>query len=695
MLTGTVTDSVLPQRLTERTFLDAIRRNACEQPDGLAYHFLRAEDGADELVSHRQLAELVGRYAHALSELRRAGASRQDRVVIVLPQGKDFVAAFYGCIAAGAVAVPTFPPGTALQAERIRHILMDLRDGIVLAERDCLDTSLSHLRHDPALAAIRWCPVAELQTERRTSLAPFAPDAGAIAMLQYTSGSTGKPKGVMVSNRNLVDNSQLIQDCFHHRRETSRSVIWLPPYHDMGLVGGVLQPTHAGFPALLMPTSMLVRNPYRWLAAISEFRGTSSGGPNFAFQLCVNHIRERDLGKLDLGSWNIAFCGAEPISHRTMTEFAARFAPAGFRPEAIYPCYGMAETTLMVTGKPHAEHFRAMNVDARALARGLLRAQEHGAPGAQAVVSCGRTHPSLDLRIVDPELGRERMDREIGEIWISGPSVAQGYLGDPEGSEKTFGQTIAGGTRRYLRTGDLGFVDKGEVYVTGRMKELLIIRGANYYPQDIEQAAALACPEFVNCRFAAFPLSVEGAEAIAIAAECPRTLANYEEAARRINARVIENYGIKAQVILFVPRKTIKVTSSGKLQRMAIRHDFLAGDLPVYHRSDDLREAVPPSAPAGELAAWTIKDIRAWIVARIGMITRADPARIHPDDSFAALALDSVSSLEILSELDQEHGIGVAPDSLYKHNTPELLAREIHRLWHLKQSSAGVRHGIA
>ena len=687
------------------TFVDAIRRNADEQPDALAYHFLHAEDGDEELVTHGELARCVARYAQAFRALA-PHANAQQKIVIAVPQGKAFAAAFYGCLAAGAIAVPTFPPANTLQADRIRLILQDLRDCTVLADRECLDTALAPLRQDSALAHVRWCALSDLDTAPDASLDTCTPDASDIAMLQYTSGSTGRPKGVMVSHRNLVENSTLIAECFNHRRGESRSVIWLPPYHDMGLVGGVLQPTHVGFPALLMPTSLLVRNPFRWLDAISRFRGTSSGGPNFAFQLCVNYVRERDLAKLDLSSWNIAFCGAEPISHRTMTEFSRRFAAAGFRPEAIYPCYGMAETTLMVSGKPHAEAPRAMHVDARALARGLVREQDAEATGTQSVVSCGRVHPSLDLRIVEPEAGRERMPREIGEIWISGPSVAQGYLGDPDSTQQTFHRTLAGSDRRYLRTGDLGFVDGGELYVTGRVKELLIIRGANYYPQDIEQTAALAAPELVNCRFAAFPLTVDGAEVAAIAAECPRTLANHNDVARRINASLIDRFGIKAEVILFVPRKTIRVTSSGKLQRMAIRRDFLAGDLPVWHRCDDRRDvntAPAPEAAAAVLGAgaWTVADVRAWLVSRIGRITRSDPAQIRPDDSFAALALDSVASLEILSELDQTHGIGVAPDSLYLHNTPELLAREVHRLWHLKQTSQnsqtsqGVCHGIA
>ncbi len=478
-----------------QTLLDVLRRNAAHMPDEQVYQFIGNDGEEEEALSHAALAALVSRYARAIVQLTPHAATGPARVVLVLPQGRHFVAAFFGCIAAQAIAVPTFPPKNPRQAERLKLVLMDLKDCLVLADRESLHTDLAQLRRDPDLARVQWAAVEDAAQESASSLADFRAEPDAIAMLQYTSGSTGQPRGVMVSNRNLLENSELIKQCFAHQRPNRRSVIWLPPYHDMGLIGGVIQPVHAGYPALLMPTSLFVRHPDRWLKAIDSFRGTSSGGPNFAFQMCVNHVRERDLRRLDLSSWDIAFCGAEPIHHRTLRDFCKRFSVAGFRPSALYPCYGMAETTLMVSGKHPLEDFRTLTANSRALTQGVVAEQPAGAPGSHTLVSCGEVHPSLDVRIVEPSLHTERAAREIGEIWVSGPSVTQGYWGQGEKTRQTFGQQLPGRNGHYLRTGDLGFFDGDQLYVTGRIKEVLIVRGANHYPQDLEQECLLACPE--------------------------------------------------------------------------------------------------------------------------------------------------------------------------------------------------------
>ena len=672
--------SLSDRRPPTGTFLDALRGNAARDPDGLVYRFLGSDGAEHESLTNAGLAKLIGRYAGAIRAMPPPAREEPSKVVLVLPQGKEFVAAFYGCIAAQAIAVPTFPPKNTSQAERLKLVLLDLGDCVVVTDRECLHTDLADLRRDDALSRVRWIDVEDLSHEPAHALEDFDAKADAIAMLQYTSGSTGTPRGVMVSNRNMVENSELIKQSFGHHRPDRRSVIWLPPYHDMGLVGGVLQPVHAGFAALLMPTSVFVRHPLRWLKAIEEFRGTSSGGPNFAFQMCVDNVRDRDLARLDLSSWDIAFCGAEPISHETMVAFSRRFAAAGFRPSAIYPCYGMAETTLMVSGKHHLEDMRALSVDAHALAKGLVNVTPRGGHGTRKLVSCGSVHASLDLRVVDPQLGTERADREIGELWVSGPSITQGYWNHAEKTLQTYDQRLPGLEGRYLRTGDLGFVDGGELYVTGRIKEVLIIRGANHYPQDIEQECTLACPEFVNCRAAAFSVPGTAHEQVVIALEVPRVPIEHDAVVKRINTRLVEKYGIRADIVLFVPRKTIKTTTSGKLQRLLLRTEYLAGSVPSYHVWRDAAEGAGAARPKRHFSAGSVDEILHWIIDRISAITRLEPSRIHHDDSFADLALDSVSSLEIISELDHHHGIGVAPEALYKHNTPHLLAHEIFKI---------------
>lgn len=677
-------DPALPARPagTSWSFADALRRNAFEQPDALVYRFWQTEDDADEQLSHAQLADWVGRYAAAL---RQCGGPIPPRLVLVLPQGRQFVAAFFACMAAGVVAVPTFPPRNPLQAERLRLVLKELDNTLVLARRGSLDGELAALRRDPELARTGWLAVEEFDAAPAAGLAGLRPDPEALAMLQYTSGSTGRPKGVMLSQRNLVENSQLIQDCFGHRKGQSRSVIWLPPYHDMGLVGGILQPVHAGFASLLMPTSLLVRSPYRWLQAVSEFGagcsgGVSSGGPNFAFQLCVNNIRDRDLGELDLSAWRIAFCGAEPISARTLDEFARRFAPSGFRAEALYPCYGMAETTLMVSGKPLGEAFRRCHLDARALARGQWQPAEPQRPGTQAVVSCGRPHASLELRIVEPTLQLARGERELGEVWVRGPSVTHGYWQDEPRSAQQFGQMLDGRSG-WLRTGDIGFVEAGELFITGRMKEILIVRGANYFPQDLEHEALLACPELHNCRAVAFQHGDGETEQVALALEVPRGALDHQDLRRRINARLGEKYGLRIETLLFIPRKTVRTTSSGKLQRLALKQEFLQGELPVYLRLDDAAEeqGAAPAAAAQPLRLDSEAEVCQWLLQRIAVATRSELGRLRAEDSFASLAMDSVAAIELLDELDRGHGLLLSPDAFYRHNSPALLAREIWR----------------
>lgn len=668
------------------TFLDALRRNAAADPDKLVYRFLGSDGAEHESLSNADLAALVSRFAGALRSMRQPTREPVLKVVLVLPQGKEFVGAFYACIAAQAIAVPTFPPKNASQAERLKLVLLDLEDCVVVADRECLHTDLADLRRDDTLGRVRWFAIEDMAGEAARPLDAFSADPDAIAMLQYTSGSTGQPRGVIVTNRNMVENSELIKQSFGHHRPNRRSVIWLPPYHDMGLVGGVLQPVHAAFPALMMPTSLFVRHPLRWLKAIEEFRGTSSGGPNFAFQMCVNNVRDRDLARLDLSCWDVAFCGAEPISHETMVAFSKRFAAAGFRPSAIYPCYGMAETTLMVSGKHYLEDMRSLNVDAQALGKGQVCVAPDAAPGSRELVSCGSVHASLDLRVVDPVLRTERAEREIGELWVSGPSITRGYWGHAEKTLQTYDQRLPGLEGRYLRTGDLGFVDGGELYVTGRIKEVLIVRGANHYPQDIELEATLACPEFVNCRAAAFSVPGTAHEEVVLALEVPRTPIDHEAVVKRINTRLVEKYGIRADTVLFVPRKTIKTTTSGKLQRLLLRADHLAGSVPTYHVWQE-RSDPPPARARRGFSAGSVEEIRHWIIDRISAITRLEPSRIHHDDSFADLALDSVASLEIISELDHHHGIGVAPEALYKHNTPDLLAHEIYKISQASRSA--------
>lgn len=662
-----------------RTLLDAFQRNVAHTPQALAYQFFGEGDTEDSLT-YSALAELASRYARALLHLAPHSRGEPLKVVLALPQGKAFVAAYFGCLLAQAIAVPTFPPRNASQAERLKLVLMDLGECVVLASRKSLDVELADLRHDSELTHAQWVSAEESGVERSCSRLDFHAEPDAIAMLQYTSGSTAQPRGVMVSHANLVANAELIRQSFGHDRPNRRMVLWVPPHHDMGL-GGIVQSMYSAFPTLLLPADVFVRRPLRWLAAISDFRATTSGGPNFAYQMCVDTVGDRELVQLDLGCWDIAFCGAEPINPETLVAFGKRFAAAGLRASAFHPCYGLAEATLMVSSKPAQESVRTLTLDARALSKNRVRVEHRDArsDGTLTLVSCGVVQSSLDVRVVDPALGTELGTREIGEIWVSGPSVTQGYWGNADKTAETFGQRLPGKPHEYLRTGDLGFMDQGELYVTGRLKDMLIVRGANYYPQDLERECLLACPDVAHLRAAAFAVPGRAHESVVLVLEVPRTQIGHEHLVQRINARLTEKFGIRANTVVFVPRRTIKTTTSGKMQRLALRAEYLAATLITYHV---WQESTEDASTAGEPRPFdpsTVDGIVHWMVERIAAITHQVPNVIDRDDSFAALALDSVAALEILTELDSL-GVDLPSDVLYQCNTPALLAQEIFRV---------------
>jgi acyl-CoA synthetase (AMP-forming)/AMP-acid ligase II len=311
-------------------------------------------------------------------------------------------------------------------------------------------------------------------------------NADTLAFLQYTSGSTGTPKGAMLSHRNLLYNAAMTQHLMGHSH-TSKFVSWLPIYHDMGLIGGVLQPLYGDFPCIMMPPASFLQSPYRWLKAISHYQATTSGGPNFAYELCVQKISQQQRETLDLSSWSVAFNGAEPIRCDTLEHFAAAFAPCGFRWEAFYSCYGMAEAALMISGGLHTASPIIKTVQGEALESDRVLATSAESENVRTLIGCGQTLPGQKIAIVNPETLTRCQPDEVGEIWVSGPSVGVGYWNRTEETERTFRAYLSDtGEGPFLRTGDLGFLQDGELFITGRAKDLIIIRGRNLYPQDIE-----------------------------------------------------------------------------------------------------------------------------------------------------------------------------------------------------------------
>ncbi len=419
------------------------------------------------------------------------------------------------------------------------------------------------------------------------------PAAEDLAFLQYTSGSTADPKGVRVTHGNLMHNEETIRRAFGLSEE-SVIVGWLPLYHDMGLIGNVLQPLYLGARCVLMSPVAFLKRPRRWLEAIDRYRGTTSGGPNFAYELCVHRVPPAEREGLDLASWTLAFNGAEPVRAETLDRFAKAFAPQGFEREAFFPCYGLAEATLFVTGGDRSTPPAVETVDAAALERDWMEPVAEDEASARRLVGSGHAWAEQRVAVVDTESGRELPDGRVGEIWLQGPSVAEGYWNRPEQTRSDFEARLETGEGPFLRTGDLGFLDRGELFVTGRLKDLVILRGRNLYPQDLELTAERSHEDLHPGNGAAFSVDVEGEERLVIVHELERRAIRRaqedpEPVFQAIRQAVAEVHEARVHEVVLIKTVSLPKTSSGKVQRRKCRRQYLDGELAV----------VVPSGAAG------------------------------------------------------------------------------------------------
>jgi acyl-CoA synthetase (AMP-forming)/AMP-acid ligase II len=409
-------------------------------------------------------------------------------------------------------------------------------------------------------------------------------DGEALALLQYTSGSTGTPKGVMVSHHNLLANLAGMHDRFGYHAET-RAVSWLPPYHDMGLIGGILQPLYTGAPMTLLSPLSFLQRPLRWLRAMSRFQATATGAPNFAYELCVRKIKFEQCEGIDLSRWEAAVNGAEPIRPSTMQRFEEAFGPCGFPREAFLPCYGLAEATLMVTGVSKSEGPVYASVDQAALECHKVVPALPGDEKARSLVGCGHSLPHHSVLIVNPRSLTRCGPTEIGEIWVSGPSVAQGYWGRPKETAETFQAYVTDtGAGPYLRTGDLGFMKGGELFVTGRLKEVIIIRGRNHYPHDIEHTVEASHWAVRPGGGAALGVELAGEERLVIVQELEYRSGNVDrrDVIGAIRQAVAESHGLEVFDVVLVDPGIVPKTTSGKVQRLACRAAYLSGTVDGY-----------------------------------------------------------------------------------------------------------------
>ena len=651
--------------------VDLLRHRAAHQGSDRAFTYLVDGESEEIHLTYREL----DRQARAVGAWLESMGLEGERALLLYPAGLEFVAAFFGCLYAGVVAVPAYPPRRNRKLSRIEAIVDDAQAKVALTTSQVLERVQPVLDETPDLKRLTWLATDQLPPDIDHDWQ--APDVhgDTLAFLQYTSGSTGTPKGVVLTHANLMHNSALIAYAFEHTRSGS-GVFWLPSYHDMGLIGGILQPMYIGQPNVLLSPMSFLQKPLRWLQAISKYRCTISGGPNFAYDLCVRKVTPEQCATLDLSRWDLAFNGAEPVRAETIDAFTKAFEGCGFRREAFYPCYGMAEATLIVSGGFKSAPPVVRSFDGRSLENNQVVDALPDEDSARELVGSGGN--LLDQRIViaDPETLKSAAPDQVGEIWVSGPSVAQGYWSRKEETQHTFrAHLVDTGEGPFLRTGDLGFIQDGELFITGRLKDLIIIRGLNHYPQDIESTVDRSHARLRPGNSAAFTATIQDRERLIVVAEIERRQQRDLEAVfEAIRREVAAEHEVQIDAIALIKAGSIPKTSSGKIQRHACRQAFLDGTLEIVDQwrawettstaagRPVERPTAPSTRPHAAVAAddngeATYTPSTAEIVLdHVRQVAKERAVGITLDSSIVELGLDSLERMEIIAALEDTYG---------------------------------------
>ena len=587
------------------TLVELLRWRALRQPEQRTHTYLIDGEVEGDHLTHAAL----DRQARSIAALLQNNRAVGERALLLYPAGLEFIAAFFGCLYAGVIAVPLPAPNLAQPQRtlpRLRAVISDAQPSVVLTTSAIFANTEGLFRQAPEMRKLRWLATDEVTGSLAQAWRDPGVTSNTLALLQYTSGSTAEPKGVEISHGNLLHNSAYISRLFAFNTN-GVTVCWLPAFHDMGLTNGVIQPVYHGRPCYLMPAVAFLMQPIRWLRAISRYKATISGGPNFAYELCTRRITQEQRETLDLGSWDVAYNGAEPVRADTMQRFAATFAACGFRPGALHPCYGLAEATLLVSGGSlREEMFRTIQVAAFEQNRIVTATPKRGGCRGQqqtvrTLVSSGHALDDTRIVIAHPELMTSCAPDEVGEIWVSGPSMTHGYWNRPEETERACRAYLKDtGEGPFLRTGDIGFMQDGELFVTGRLKDLIIVSGRKLYPQDIELTVEQSHPALRPACCAAFAVDGTGEEQLIVAAEVDpryqpatrnppdgaarahpngRLPLDVEAVARTIRRAVAEAHDARVHTVVLLRAGRIPMTTSGKVQRHACKAGFLKGTL--------------------------------------------------------------------------------------------------------------------
>jgi acyl-CoA synthetase (AMP-forming)/AMP-acid ligase II len=559
------------------TLLDMMRARA-EDGHSNGYWFVADNEASPPFMSFQELERRARDIAAELSMIAPQGS----RAIVICPPGPDFIAAFFGAVYAGITPVPVPPPGSEGIRQalgRLGHVIADASPEALIATSALVAASdAARLGATPTIG--HWLAIDEVRPGSGDGWVPPRVTADDVALVQYTSGSTAAPKGVVVRHRQVLANLDAIRVSLA-LSASSTAVCWVPSYHDMGLIAFILLSMYLGSSACLIPPQDFLRRPAVWLETISKFGGAFSGGPNFAFELCTRRISESELESLDLSSWQVAFSAAELVRPEVLRRFCQRFGRQGFDPNALCPCYGLAEASVFASGSKPGSGVGVAWLNRRALEQGLVQPAKPGTADAVEVASCGRPPEGHRVVLADPETRSPANSGTVGEIWFEGPSVAAGYWGRIAESEEVFHAKLADREGTFLRTGDLGFLRDGELYITGRIKDLMIMFGRNIYPTDVEDAAQSVARTMRRGCGASFLVGGDSTDLVIVQETSEEDTTELSRLALAVRRAVLERLDIAVADIVFIRPRTIAKTSSGKLRRRACRDDYLAGRLDV------------------------------------------------------------------------------------------------------------------
>ena len=705
------------------TLVDLLRWRAATEPDKTAYTYLR--DGNKKELS-LTYSELDKKARSVALMLQRKGLTG-ERALLLYPPGLDYIAGFFGCLYAGVTAVPAYPPDpnrlnrslprlqaivndagatVALTTDAIMYMIRMLKLGSKLTNslekipfmrkfRNSMKYFSSEkqaVANSTELGDLQWISTDSTPSIGHENWAAPSITAQTTSFLQYTSGSTGNPKGVILSHSNLLANSEIIKTSLGYKPNTV-GVFWLPIYHDMGLIGGVLQPLYSGCPSVFMSPIAFLQRPLRWLETISrqpEDRVVSTAAPNFAYDMCVKKATPEFIKSIDLSRWEMALSGAEPVRAQTIERFSETFKPAGFKKTAFLPAYGLAEATLFVSGAFMDKEPITTTVDKTALQKNTVLEVPKDDPAALTLVSSGHGHSTQTTLIVNPDTFLSCKPGEIGEIWVKGPSVSLGYYGREEATKETFQNYLADtGDGPFLRTGDLGFMKDDEIFVAGRVKDLIIIRGTNHYPQDIELSVEQAHPEIRPGCSAAITVDMNNTEELVIVCEVRHNKnQNFSEIIQAVREAVTENHDLQTRTVVLIKARTIHKTSSGKIMRQATKADFLADKLSVIQRWDSgtTLESKPPAeeekVPLQTEETETLhaksdtrKRIETWIAVQLSESLGIPAKEIDVRQPFISFGLDSAQAVGLSGDLEDFLDRSLSPTLIWDYPTIESLAR--------------------